>query len=169
MCLFNDTTPHELCIRCLLNDNVNVQQRPNRVWYTQAHNSAERAVEFVSNNHGEKGGVKGGRREGQCLGQGLLACTHVWCMVLRVCALLTFIPSQGVLGKHKHTHPFSPTHNQQTDTGSSVRQRLRTTTTSRQRSKMAEGSQEGERVGLKVKSERQDTWGGGEKWKEKHW
>jgi hypothetical protein len=48
LCLLNDTTPHEL--RCLLNDNVNVQQRPNRVWYTQAHDSAERAVRFVSNN-----------------------------------------------------------------------------------------------------------------------
>jgi hypothetical protein len=63
--------------------------------------------------------------------------------------LLTFVPSQRVLGKH--THPFSPTHNQQTDTGISVRQRLRTTTTSRQRSKLAEGSQEGEK--------------GSEKWK----
>ena len=31
-------TPHEL--RCLLIDNVNVQQWPNRVWYTQAHDSA---------------------------------------------------------------------------------------------------------------------------------
>ncbi len=51
----------------------------------------------------------------------------------------------------KHTHPFSPTHTLQTDTGSSVRQRLRTTTTSRQRSKLAEGSLEGEK--------------GSEKWK----
>ncbi len=37
------------------------------------------------------------------------------------------------------------THTQQTDTGSSVRQRLRATTTNRQRSKLAEGSQEGEK------------------------
>jgi hypothetical protein len=133
LCLFSDTTPHEL--RCLLNDNVNVQQWPNRVWYTQAHDSVERAVGFVSNNHGEKVCV--------WAQNSLLACTHVWCMVLRVCALLTFVPSHGVLGKH--THPFSPTHNQQTDTGTSVRQRLRTTTTSRQRSKLAEGSQEGEK------------------------
>jgi hypothetical protein len=66
-------------------------------------------------------------------------------MVLRVCcALLTFVPSQGVLGKH--THPFSPTHNQQTDTGSSVKQRLRTTTTSRQISKLAEGMSGGKKV-----------------------
>jgi hypothetical protein len=55
--LLNATTPHEL--RCLLNDNVNVQQRPNRVWYTQAHNLAERAVGFISNNHGDRGGGKG--------------------------------------------------------------------------------------------------------------
>ena len=55
--LLNATTPHEL--RCLLSDNVNVQQRPNRVWYTQAHNLAERAVGFVSNDHGDRGGVKG--------------------------------------------------------------------------------------------------------------
>jgi hypothetical protein len=52
LCLLNDTTPHEL--HCLFNDNVNVHQRPNRVWYTQAHDSAERAVGFVSNNHGEE-------------------------------------------------------------------------------------------------------------------
>jgi hypothetical protein len=37
----------------------NVQQRPNRVWYTQAHDLAERAVGFVSNNHGDRGGVRG--------------------------------------------------------------------------------------------------------------
>ncbi len=36
--------------------NANVQQRSNRVWYSQAHDSAERAVGFVSNNHGEGGG-----------------------------------------------------------------------------------------------------------------
>ncbi len=54
--LLNTTTPHEL--RCLLNDNVNVQQRPNRVWYTQAHDLAERAVGFVSNNHGDVRGLK---------------------------------------------------------------------------------------------------------------
>ncbi len=55
--LLNATTPHEL--RCLLSDNVNVQQRPNRVWYTQAHDLAERAVGFVSNDHGDRGGGKG--------------------------------------------------------------------------------------------------------------
>ena len=59
--LLNATTPHEL--RCLLNDNVNVQQRQNRVWDAQAHDSAERAGGFVSNNHGEEGGDK--RVEGQ--------------------------------------------------------------------------------------------------------
>jgi hypothetical protein len=51
LCLFSDTTPHEL--RCLLNDNVNVQQRRNRVWYAQAHDSAERA--------GKRGGHKRGK------------------------------------------------------------------------------------------------------------
>ncbi len=56
LCLLNDTTPHELYY--LLNDNVNVQQRPNRVWYTQAHDSAERTMGFVSNNHGGEGGDK---------------------------------------------------------------------------------------------------------------
>ncbi len=55
--LLNATTLHEL--RCLLNDNVNVQQRPNRVWYAQAHDLAERAVGFVSNDHGDSGGVRG--------------------------------------------------------------------------------------------------------------
>ncbi len=55
--LLNATTPHEL--RCLLNDNVNVQQRSNCVWYTQAHDLAERAVGFVSNNHGDREGVRG--------------------------------------------------------------------------------------------------------------
>ncbi len=56
---------------------------------------------------------------------------------------LPLYTSAGVLCKD-NTHPFSPTHIQQTDTGSSVRQRLRTKT-SRQRSKLAEGSQEGEK------------------------
>ena len=55
--LLNATIPHEL--RCLLNDNVNVQQRLNRVWYTHAHDLAERAVVFVSNNHGDREGSKG--------------------------------------------------------------------------------------------------------------
>ncbi len=44
---------------------------------------------------------------------------------------------------------------QQTDTGSSAKQRLRTTKWSRQRSKLAEGSQEGERV---VKGEDLEKW-----------
>ncbi len=55
--LLNATTPHEL--HCLLSDNVIVQQRPNRVWYTQARDLAERAVGFVSNNHGDRVGGKG--------------------------------------------------------------------------------------------------------------
>jgi hypothetical protein len=130
--VLNDTTPHEL--RCLLNDNVNVQQQPDRVWYTQAHDSAERTVGFVNNNHGERGGggIKGGRRT---MSRPRPPCVH----------------SRLVYGAHReylaNTLTFSPTYNQQTDTGSSVRQRLRTTTTNRQRRLPAEGSQEGERVG----------------------
>ena len=99
---------------------------------------------------GKRGKLKIGKGQCLCLCIGPKRppspCVHsrcMWCMVLRVCALLTFVPSQSQVVLGKHSHPFSPTYNQQTDTGSSVRQRLRTTTTNRQRIKLAEGSQEG--------------------------
>jgi hypothetical protein len=75
LCLLNDTTPHEL--RCLLNNNVNVQQRLNRVWYAQAHDSAERAVGFVTR---KSGGMKGGRTMLRPQKASLRALTSgVWC------------------------------------------------------------------------------------------
>jgi hypothetical protein len=60
------------------------------VWYAQAHDLADRAVGFVSNNHGGKGGGvdKRGKDNAEAL-KSLLACTRVRCMVLRPCALLT--------------------------------------------------------------------------------
>jgi hypothetical protein len=53
LCLLNDTTPHEL--RCLLNDNVTVQQWLDRVWYAQAHDSAGTAVVVYGLDHNGEG------------------------------------------------------------------------------------------------------------------
>jgi hypothetical protein len=81
---------------------VNVQQRPNRVWYTQAHDLAERAVGFVSNDHGDKGGGKGSEAQtfpgltgltgGKPPHTCLIACAWVWC-------------GRFVVEQHYVTHP----------------------------------------------------------------
>ncbi len=102
------------------------------MWNAQAHDSAEKAVVFVSNNQRGKDNAE--------VHKNLLACTHVRCMVLRARVLLT----------NKHTHPFSPTHTQQTDTGSSVKQRLRT----KQAGREASWPKEVRRVKRVVKSEK---------------
>ncbi len=61
-CVSLMTQHHTNYVVSLMKNNVNVQQRPNRVWYTQAHDLADRAVGFVSKNHGEGGRIKGGRK-----------------------------------------------------------------------------------------------------------
>ncbi len=134
------------------------------MWYAQAHDPAERAVGFISNNHGEEGGVKGDNvRSGS-------EAYEASSPIKRACPRrLVYGADRVCLGNTKAHTPSVQLTLVSTRTGPGPgswgygEARGNTeATTSRQRSKLAEGSQEGENGREKWKVG-DKTQGGGSK------
>ncbi len=94
---------------------------------------------------------------GPCLGQGILACTHVWCIVLRVCALLTFVPSQ-LTGSTWQTHSPLQSNSQPANWHKQLREAEATHNNNKQAEKQAGWRKSGRwKVKRVVKSEKWKT------------